>query len=89
MAEKKTAVSGTYQYSKQAEQAVPELLAAGFSNDAIAITKSPEGNAAGARLTVHCGTSEQTDSAKDVLKRTGAQEISSSAEQADQIFVES
>jgi hypothetical protein len=89
MAEKKTAVFGTYQNSKQAEQAAPELLAAGFSNDAIAITKAPEGDAAGVRLTVHCGTSEQTTSAKDVLKRTGAQEISSSAEEAEQIFVES
>ncbi len=89
MAEKKTAVSGTYQYAKQAEQAVPVLVAAGFSNDAIAVTKAPEGNAGGARLTVHCVTSEETDSAKDVLKQTHAQEISSSAEQPDQIFVES
>jgi hypothetical protein len=87
MAEKKTAVSGTYQSQKQAEQVVPVLLAAGFSNDAIAVTKAPEGN--GARLTVHCVTSEEIDSAKDALKQTDAQEISSSAEEPDKIFVES
>ena len=89
MAEKKTAVTGIYQHPKQAEQAVPDLLAAGFSNDAISITKAPEGTVGQVRLTVHGLTSEQDTSAKDLLKHTGAQDISSSAEEADQIFVES
>jgi hypothetical protein len=99
MAEKKTVVFGIYQNSKQAERIVPDLLAAGFSNDAISFahdknTEAPAGTAAGAatggvRLSVHCDTAEQITHAKDLLKRTGAQEISSSREEAAQIFVES
>jgi hypothetical protein len=89
MEEKKTAVTGIYQYEKQAEEAVPGLLAAGFTNDAISIAKAPEGPVGGVRLAVRSVTSEQVTCAKDVLKQTGAQDISSSAEKPDQVFVES
>src|SRR5882724_1347194 len=34
----------------------------------------------GVLLSVHCDTSEQIDSAKDMLKRTGAQDIASTSE---------
>lgn len=93
MAEKKTVVCGIYQNAKQAERIVPDLLAAGFSKDAISFahdeSTKAEGTAGGNRLLVHCVTSEEVTRAKDLLKRTGAQDISSSAEEADQVFVES
>jgi hypothetical protein len=88
MTEKKTAVTGIYGNAQQAEQAVPDFLAAGFSSDAIS-RKAEEGTGQGVRLTVHSVASEQVTSAQDVLKRTGAQDISSSAEEPDQVFVES
>src|SRR5580700_3929381 len=63
MAGKKTAVFGIYQNEKQAERTVDDLLAAGFSNDAISVllpdnkgtkdfahdksTKAPEGTTVG------------------------------------------
>jgi hypothetical protein len=99
MAVKKTVVCGIYQNAEQAERTVPDFLAAGFSNDAISFardksTKAPEGTASGVttggvRLSVHCDTSEQITHAKDLLKQTGAQDVSSSAEEAREIFVES
>jgi hypothetical protein len=94
MAEKKTVVCGIYQNPAQAERVVPDLVAAGFSNDAISLehedgTKASEKTAGGTRLSVHCVTPEEDDRAKDVLKRTGAKDISSSAEEPDQVFVES
>lgn len=89
MMEEKTAVFGIYDNAQRAELTVPDLLAAGFSPDAIKITKAPEGTATGVRLTVHSCTSEEVPRAKDVLKHTGAQEISSAAEEPDQAFIES
>jgi hypothetical protein len=171
MTGKKTAVFGIYHNAKQAERTVDDLLAAGFSNDAISVllpdnqgtkdfahdksTKAPEGTTAGVTtggviggtlgllagigvlaipgvgpfiaagpimaalaglgvggavggligalvgmgipeyeakryeghikaggvlLSVHCDTSEQITRAKDLLKHTGAQDISSSGE---------
>jgi hypothetical protein len=171
MTGKKTAVFGIYQNEKQAERTVDDLLAAGFSNDAISVllpdnkgtkdfahdksTKAPEGTtvgvttggviggtlgllagigalaipgigpfiaagpimgalaglgvggavggvigalvgmgipeyeakryeghikAGGVLLSVHCDTSEEIARAKDLLKHTGAQDISSSGE---------
>jgi hypothetical protein len=85
MAEKKTVVCGIYQNNAQAEQITPDLLAAGFTRDAI----SSEHDNAGTRLSVHCVTSEQDTQAKDLLKQTGAQDISSSDEKVDEVFVES
>ena len=173
MANKKTAVFGIYQNEKQAERTVDDLLAAGFSNDAISVllpdnqgskdfaheknTKAPEGTttgvtaggviggtlgllagigalaipgvgpfiaagpimgalaglgvggavggligaligmgipeyeakryeghikAGGVLLSVHCDTSDEITRAKDLLKHTGAQDISSSGESA-------
>jgi hypothetical protein len=49
------------------------LLAAHFHNDDISV-------AGGVLLSVHGDTSEQIASAKDVLKHTGAQDISSAGE---------
>jgi hypothetical protein len=91
MAVKKTVVCGIYQNAKQAEGTVAALLAAGFSKDATSVSH-PESEATkaagGVRLSVHCDTPEQEDRAKDLLKQTGAQDISSS-EEVEQIFVES
>jgi hypothetical protein len=89
MMEEKTAVSGIYDSTKQAELVVPGLLAAGLLRDAIVIAKAPEGTDTGIRLTVHSCTEEEVPRAKDVLKNTGAKDISSSAEKPDQAFVES
>src|SRR6202050_1237373 len=171
MTGKKTAVFGIYQNEKQAERTVDDLLAAGFSNDAISVllpdnkgskdfaqdknTKAPEGTttgvtaggviggalgllagigvlaipgvgpfiaagpimaalaglgvggavggiigalvgmgipeyeakryeghikAGGILLSVHCETSEKIARAKDLLKHTGAHDISSTSE---------
>jgi hypothetical protein len=91
MAVKKTVVCGIYQNEKQAEGTIRALQAAGFSSDAISVslpdnesTKAP----GGALLSVHCDTSEEVTRAKDLLKQTGAQDISSD-EKAEQVFVES
>lgn len=89
MMEKKTAVSGSYDNVKRAELTIPDLLAAGFLRDAIVITKAPEGTVTGVRLTVHSCTEEEDPRAQEVLKHTGAQDVSSSAEETDQAFVES
>ncbi len=91
MAVKKTVVCGIYQSAQQAEGTVPALLAAGFSKDAISVslpnnqaTKAP----GGALLSVHCDTPEQKTRAEELLKQTGAQDITSD-EKVEQIFVES
>lgn len=173
MAGKNTAVFGIYKSTSQAEYAVDQLTAAGFSNNDISVllsdnrstkefaheknTKAPEGTATGATtggviggtlgvlagigaiaipglgpfiaagpimaalagvgaggvvggivgalvgmgmpeyeakryegrvkdggllLSVHCNTSDEIDRAKDILKRTGAEDISSAGEKA-------
>ena len=99
MAVKKTVVCGIYQSAQQAERAVAEFLAAGFAKEGVTITapddqgmKATEtGSAArtgGVQLSVHCDTSDQITRAKDLLKQTGAQDISS-VEETREIFVES
>jgi hypothetical protein len=100
LAEKKTVVCGIYQNGGRAERTVPDLLAAGFSQDAISVSlpdkpgmEVPEGIAvgvtAGGVLSVRCDTPEQVTRAKDLLKQTGAQDVYSSCDEADQVFVES
>jgi hypothetical protein len=84
MAVKKTVVSGIYQSQEQAKQAAAELMEEGFSKDGVTITPSD----GGIQLSVHCDTSEQITQAKDLLKETGAQDISST-EETREIFVES
>ena len=91
MAVKKTIVCGIYQNAKQAEGTSAALQAAGFAKDAISIslqegqtTKAPDG----VLLSVHCDTPEQEERAKDLLKQTGAHDISSE-DKVEQVFVES
>ena len=93
MAEKKTAVCGVYQDAKQAEASISGLLAAGFSRDAIAISRPVDKESAKAAdskvVTVHCASSEQADRAKELLERTGAKEVSTSGDGVEEVFVES
>ncbi len=91
MAVKKTIVCGIYSNSKQAEGASAALQASGFAKDAISVkqqdnqaTKAP----GGVLLSVHCDTPEQEDRAKELLKQTGANDISSE-DKVEQVFVES
>jgi hypothetical protein len=90
MAVKKTVVSGIYPSAEHAKRAVADFLAAGFSKEAVTITAPdhPGMKADGVQLTVHCDTSEEITRAKDLLKQTGAQDISS-VEETREIFVES
>jgi hypothetical protein len=91
MAVKKTIVCGIYQNPKQAEATSAALQAAGFAKDAVSV-KRQDNQAAkapgGVLLSVYCDTPEQEDRAKDLLKETGAQDISSD-DQVEQVFVES
>jgi hypothetical protein len=91
MAVKKTIVCGIYQNANQAEGASAALQAAGFAKDGISVkqqdnqaTKAPSG----VLLAAHCDTPEQEDRAKDLLKQTGARDISSE-DKVEQVFVES
>ena len=90
MAVKKTVVSGIYPSAEQAKRAVADFVAAGFSKEGVAITAPdhPGMKADGVKLTVHCDTSEEITRAKDLLKQTGAQDISSK-EETREVFVES
>ena len=94
MAVKKTVVSGIYPSAEQAKRAVADFIAAGFSKEGVKITGPghPEASSAdriaGVQLTVHCDTSEEITRAKDLLKQTGAQDISS-VEETREVFVES
>jgi hypothetical protein len=91
MAVKKTIVCGIYQNASQAEGASATLQAAGFAKDALSV-KQQDNQAAktpgGVLLSVHCDTPEQEDRAKDLLKQTGAKDISSD-DKVEQVFVES
>jgi hypothetical protein len=84
MAVKKTVVCGIYQNAKQTEGTIAALEAAGFAKDAMSV--SPRDGKA--TLSVHCDTPEQEDRAKDLLKQTGAQDVSSD-DKVEQVFVES
>lgn len=94
MAVKRTVVCGLYQDSEHAERAVAEFLAAGFSKESLTTMESDKQGAnsaartSGTRLSVYCDTSDQISQAKDLLKRSGGQDISSAAETRE-IFVES
>jgi hypothetical protein len=94
MAVKRTVVCGLYQNSEHAERAVAEFLAAGFSKESLTTTESDnhgttsEARTGGNKLSVHCDTSDQISQAKDLLKRSGARDISSAVETRE-IFVES
>ncbi len=91
MAVKKTVVCGIYQNAKQAEGTVAALQAAGFAKDAVSLShpnSEATKTAGGVRLSVHCDTPEQEDRAKDLLKQTGAHDVSSD-EKVEQVFVES
>jgi hypothetical protein len=96
MAVKKTVVSAIYQNAEQAKRAVAEFLAAGFSKESVTISdpgtergvSDSAATTGGVQLSVHCDTSEQITQAKDLLKQTGAKDISS-IEETREIFVES
>lgn len=94
MAVKRTVVCGLYQNSVHAERAVAEFLAAGFSKENVTTTEldnhdtTSAARSGGKKLSVHCDTSDQISQAKDLLKRSGAQNISSAVETRE-IFVES
>ena len=94
MAVKRTVVCGLYQDSGQAERAVAEFLAAGFSKENMTTTESDNhgtksaARTGGTKLSVYCDTSDQISQAKDLMQRSGAQDISSSVETRE-IFVES
>ena len=90
MAVKKTVVCGIYHSAEQAKRAVADFLAAGFSKEGVTISgpDHPGTKADGVKLTVHCDESEEITRAKDLLKKTGAQDISSE-EETREIFVES
>ncbi len=90
MAVKKTVVCGIYPNAKQAEGTSAALQAAGFSKDAISVSlqASHAKVPGGALLSVHCDTPEQEDRAKELLKQTDAQDISSD-DKVEQVFVES
>jgi hypothetical protein len=90
MAVKRTVVSGIYASAEQAKRAVADLVAAGFSKEGVVVTApdQPGMKADGVKLTVHCDESEEITQAKDLLKKTGAQDISST-EETREVFVES
>lgn len=96
MAVKKTVVSAIYPSAQQAKRAAADFLAAGFSKESVTISgPGPERAVSDAaattgdvQLSVHCDTSEQITRAKDLLKQTGAKDISS-VEETREIFVES
>jgi hypothetical protein len=88
MAVKKTVVSGIYQSAEQAKRAEPDFLAAGLPKEAILISAPDKATSGGVLLSVHCDTSEQVTQAKEVLKKTGARDVSSN-EETHEVFVES
>jgi hypothetical protein len=100
MAEKKTVVRGIYQNAEHANGIIPNLLAAGFSKEAVSISRSANEDTiapglngtgfttGGVVVSIHCDTTDQITLAKDVLEKTDARDVSSNDE-VDKVFVES
>jgi len=81
---KDTAVFGIYRGTAQAENAVDSIVWAGFSHNNISVLLS-DAEAGAVLLSVHCDTSNEISNAKNLLKATGAEDISSTGEKAVRI----
>jgi len=81
---KDTAVFGIYRGAAQAENAVDSIVAAGFSHNNIPVLLS-DVKAGAVLFSAHCHTSNEIYNAKNLLKATGAEDISSTGEKAVRI----